>query len=100
MSECFRCGNDHDEGTAKYKHKLIGLLCLNRAYRPDEWEMDEFIREAKKLEVRAEAAEAALDRVRGITWEEIQKAIDSGPMNANYGSVNVHRLITERMEGK
>lgn len=50
---------------------------------------------------RAEAAEAALDRVRSITVEEIDKMLlDSGFEIWNEAVEKFHRLLTERMDGK
>ena len=40
----------------QYKdRKLSEHLAVNRAERPDEWQMDEYIRMAKKLEDELEA---------------------------------------------
>jgi hypothetical protein len=49
---CYKCGNNHNQSSSL--HSLAGLLCLNRADRPDEWSMDEFIRDARKLEIEVQ----------------------------------------------
>ena len=45
---CHRCGGDH--GKAESEQTLATRLCCWRADRPDEWTMDEFIREAKRID--------------------------------------------------
>jgi len=62
MSECWRCGNDHDKSSAEWN--LLGHLCSWRAERPDEWKMDEFIHMAKKDNSDLLAAQVEAARLR------------------------------------
>lgn len=49
--------------------KLSDNLKYWRAERPDEWTMDEFIRKAKKMEVRNEKMVSLLSQINGIIIE-------------------------------
>jgi hypothetical protein len=71
--------------------KLSKRLELNRAERPDEWEMDEFIRGARSLEITEVACvcgcismlakicagteEDIVTRLTGYLWDEEERAI-------------------------
>lgn len=46
--KCHICGNNHSLGSKNWT--LAGHLCANRADRPNEWQMDDYIRKALALE--------------------------------------------------
>ena len=52
--------------------KLSERIHLSRADRPDEWSMDDYSREAKKLEDKA----AELEKALRLTNGELSKTID------------------------
>ena len=45
---CQRCGNNHSLSSSEWT--LAGKICALRAERPDEWQMDEFLREAIRFD--------------------------------------------------
>lgn len=66
--ECHICGNNHSLGSGDWT--LAGHLCANRADRPNEWQMDEYIRKALALEQQnAKLIEVAKNLIEAYNGE-------------------------------
>jgi hypothetical protein len=74
--KCYKCGNNHNLGSANWT--LAGKLCANRADRPNEWTMDDFIREALKQEQEIKRLREALEEIKDMLYpfdSQFDKAI-------------------------